>query len=238
MGALQDRRHALQSHAGVDGWSRQVHPLFLADLLVLHEHEVPDFDEAIALGIAGAWRPACDVLAVVIEYLRARSAGPCFAHGPEVVGGRNPNNSVVRETGNLLPQHERVVVGGIDGGHQPVPGKAELPGHEVPGKLDRHVLEVVAEREVAEHLEESVVPGRVADVVEVVVLAPGAHALLRAHRAPVAPFLESGEYILELHHAGVGEHQRRIVARHQRRGGNDLVPVLAKIVEERRADFI
>ena len=30
-----------------------------------------------------------------------------------------------------------------------------------------------------------------------------------------------GEDVLELHHAGVGEHQRRVVARHQRRGGHD-----------------
>jgi hypothetical protein len=40
-------------------------------------------------------------------------------------------------------------------------------------------LEIVAEGEVAEHLEEGVVAGGVADIVEVVVLAAGAHAFLR-----------------------------------------------------------
>jgi hypothetical protein len=45
------------------------------------------------------------------------------------------------------------------------------------------VLEIVAEREVAQHLEEGVVARRVADVFQVVVLAAGAHAFLRGHGA-------------------------------------------------------
>jgi hypothetical protein len=48
---------------------------------------------------------------------------------------------------------------------------------------DRLFLEIVAEREVAQHLEERVVARGVADVVEVVVLAAGAHALLRGRGA-------------------------------------------------------
>src|SRR5690606_22783475 len=46
------------------------------------------------------------------------------------------------------------------------------------------------------------------------------------------------EDILELHHAGIGEHQRRVVARHERAGRHDLVAVLSEIVEESRPDFI
>jgi hypothetical protein len=60
------------------------------------------------------------------------------------------------------------------------------------------------------------VPGRVADVLEVVVLAAGAHAALRGGRARVVALLLAEEHVLELHHAGVGEQQRRIVAGHQR----------------------
>ena len=41
------------------------------------------------------------------------------------------------------------------------------------------LLEIVAEREVPEHFEEGVMTGGVADVVEVIVLAAGADALLR-----------------------------------------------------------
>ena len=104
-------------------------------------------------------------------------------------------------------------------------GEAELLGDQVPGELDRERLEVVAEGEIAQHLEEGVVPGGVADIVEVVVLAAGAHAFLRRGGAAVGPLLDAGEDVLELHHAGIGEHQRRVVARHERARRHDLVAV-------------
>ena len=116
----------------------------------------------------------------------------------------------------------------IDGDQQAVLRQPVLLGDQVPGELDRAVLEVVAEREIAEHLEEGVVAGGVADVLEVVVLAAGAHAFLRGRGARVGPLLGAGEDVLELHHAGVGEQQGRIVARHERRRRHDLVAVAAK----------
>ena len=54
---------------------------------------------------------------------------------------------------------------------------------QFPGVGDRRFLEVVAETEIAQHLEESVVTGGVADIVEIVVLAAGADAFLRRGRA-------------------------------------------------------
>ncbi len=58
-------------------------------------------------------------------------------------------------------------------------------------------------------------PLGVAHLLEIVVFAPGAHALL-AGRSPqvIAPLLTQ-KRPLELHHAGVGEEQRRIVGRDQ-----------------------
>jgi hypothetical protein len=56
-------------------------------------------------------------------------------------------------------------------------------GDQGPGEIDRLFLEVVAEREIAQHLEEGVVARGVADIVEVVVLAAGADAFLRGGRA-------------------------------------------------------
>ena len=58
---------------------------------------------------------------------------------------------------------------------------------------DRFLLEVVAEAPVAEHLEEGVVVGVLADVVEVVVLAAGADALLRVRRPLVRRLLGAEE---------------------------------------------
>ena len=126
----------------------------------------------------------------------------------------------------------------IDGDQQPVLRQAVVLGDQVPGELDRALLEIVAEREVAEHLEEGVMPRGVADIVEVVVLAAGAHAFLRGGRARIGPLLKAGEDVLELHHARIGEHQCRVVARHKRRRRHHFVAVLGKIVEKRRPDLV
>ena len=116
--------------------------------------------------------------------------------------------------------------------------QAQGAGQELPGVLDRLALEVVAETEVAEHLEERVVARRVADVLEIVVLAAGAHAALRRRGALVAAFLVAEEHVLELHHAGVREQQRRVVAGHQRRARDDLVAVVTKKLQECLAQLI
>ena len=131
----------------------------------------------------------------------------------------------------------RLIVGVIDGDHQALRIDAQpvLAGDELPGEADRVALEVVAEAEVAQHLEERVMPRRVADVLEIVVLAAGAHAALRAGRAVVAALVLAQEHVLELHHAGVREQQRRIVAGHERAGGHDLVAVLAEKLQKQRA---
>jgi hypothetical protein len=59
----------------------------------------------------------------------------------------------------------------VDGDQQLVLVDAEILGEQLPGELDRVLLEIVAEGEIAEHLEERVMPRGVADIVEVVVLA-------------------------------------------------------------------
>ncbi len=94
----------------------------------------------------------------------------------------------------------------VDGDEQPRPVDAEFLRDQVPGKLDRALLEIVAEGEVAEHLEEGVVARGIADIVEVVVLAAGAHAFLRGDRRGIGTRLKAREDVLELHHAGIGEH--------------------------------
>ena len=118
-------------------------------------------------------------VAVVVEDLRARAAGAGVAHRPEIVGAGDADDLAVGQAGDLLPQVEGLVVVDIDGDQQLVLRQAEFLGDQVPGELDRALLEIVAEREVAEHLEEGVVARGVADIVEVVVLAAGAHAFLR-----------------------------------------------------------
>ena len=54
----------------------------------------------------------------------------------------------------------------------------------------------------------------------------------------MGPRLGAGEDVLELHHAGVGEQERRIVVRDERRGGHDLMTVGPEILEEMGANFV
>src|SRR5271169_4004657 len=81
-------------------------------------------------------------------------------------------------------------------------------------------------------------PGGIADVLQIVVLAAGAYAFLGGGGALVGPFFEPGEDILELNHPGIGEQQCRIVARHERARRHNLVPVASEVVEKRGADVV
>jgi hypothetical protein len=77
-----------------------------------------------------------------------------------------------------------------------------------------------------------------ADLVEVVVLAAGAHALLTRGGPLHRPALAAGEDVLELHHPGVGEQEGGVVLGHQRRGADALVPSLGEEVEENGPDLV
>ena len=82
---------------------------------------------------------------------------------------------------------------------------------QLPRPLDSLFLEIVAERPVAEHLEHGVMIGVMPHFIEVVVLARYAKTLLRIRHTGVFGRAVAEENILELVHAGVGKHQRRIV---------------------------
>ena len=116
---------------------------------------------------------------------------------------------------------------------------AEVLGRsdELPGELDGVALEVVAEREIAEHLEEGVVTAGQPDLFEVVVLPASAHALLAGDRADIAARVLPEEGALELHHAGVGEEQRRVVGGNEGRRGDLGVTLGDEIVEESAANL-
>lgn len=178
------------------------------------------------------------MITVVIEDFRTGTARTGIAHRPEVIAGRNTNDTVVGETGDLLPEIKSLVVGVIDRHEKAVLVDAELASDQVPGVADCFFLEIITEGEVAEHFKESVVTCRVTDIVEVVVLATGANALLRRRCRGIRAALKTGENVLELHHARIGEHQRRVVTRNQRTGRHDFVPVLLEVVEKRRPNFI
>ena len=65
--ALQDGRDALEPHAGIDRGFRQRHAITGSTLLVLHEHEVPDFNKPVAIGIRRSRRAAWNFVAMIEE---------------------------------------------------------------------------------------------------------------------------------------------------------------------------
>ena len=125
--ALEHRGDALEAHAGVDALLRQLGDDLARRLLVLHEDEVPDLDEAVAVLVRAAGRAAGDMLAVIVEDLRAGPARPVVAHRPEIVLGRDADDAAFGQAGDLLPQVEGFVVGVIDGRGQPVGARAPIP---------------------------------------------------------------------------------------------------------------
>jgi hypothetical protein len=153
---------------------------------------------------------------VIVEAFRARTARAGIAHRPEIVRRADADNAGFRQTGNLAPQIECFVILGIDGGQQAVLVEAEFLGDQRPGEFDGVFLEIVAKGEIPQHFKEGMVPRRIAYIVEVVVLAARANAFLRRYGAVIGAFFQPRENILELHHAGICEHQCRIVLRNER----------------------
>jgi hypothetical protein len=220
--ALQDRGHAVEPHAGVDVARRQRLQVVGGTLVVLHEDEVPELQEALVL-TARKIVGAAEVKAAVEVELRARSARPDGAGFPEVLRARAADDPLTRNPDGL-PELDGLLVGAEverlvtrEDGDPDVPFlEAEDLARELPGEFDGTLLEVVADREVAEHLEEGQVTQCGADVVDV----HRAKALLTARQALRGWSLASEEVGHERLHPG-GRQQHRAIAGvgHQRGGG-------------------
>ena len=229
--ALHDRREPLQPQPGVHRRGGQGGEAALPVPVELHEDQVPDLQEPVVAG---------EVRALVVVDLRAGAAGAGVPHRPEVLGGRERGDPVLGDEGapealRLLVARRRGVAG-EDADREPRRVEAEFPGQEFPGEGDRPLLEVVAEGEVPQHLEEGVVPGGEPHILEVVVLAPGADALLDGGGPGVFRRLPAQEAVLELVHPGVREQERRVVPGDERGTRDDPVVAGGEEVEEGAAE--
>ena len=117
MAALQQCANPLQPHAGVDRLHVQRLHRAVFELLILHEHDVPDFDETVAVLIRAARRAAPDVITVVIKDLGAGTTGSGRPHLPEVVRGIDADDAIFRDT-DLFPDLKGFVIGVVDGRQQ------------------------------------------------------------------------------------------------------------------------
>ena len=135
-------------------------------------------------------------------------------------------------SGDALPQAFGFVVFTEDGDVEPVLGHTVFFSDQVPGEADGIGFEVIAKGKVAQHLEEGVVTAGVADVLQIIVLAARADTFLRSGGAGVVAVFESEEDFLELVHARVGEQQRRVVRREQRRTADNAMAMSLKEIEK------
>jgi hypothetical protein len=86
--ALEHGGDALKSHASVDGRLWQVDALAARELLILHENQIPDLDEAVSLRFGAARRAALHRSPMIVENLRARAAGTDIANSRYFVVSR------------------------------------------------------------------------------------------------------------------------------------------------------
>src|SRR5579864_6389432 len=192
---LQHRSQPFEPHAGVDAgaWQRRHRETIGALLAVeLREYEIPDLDVAVAFRVWRSRRSAENVRPMVVEDFRAGAAGAGVGHLPEVVAGvlgaevvADPDAALGRDPDVARPDVVGLVVVDVDRRPQPLGRQSVMHRQELPRVANRVALEVVAEAEIAEHLEERVVACGIADVLEIVVLAAGAHASLRGRRPRV-----------------------------------------------------
>jgi hypothetical protein len=198
--------------------------------LLLHEHVVPDLDVAVLIGLGAALAPVRR--AAIDVDLRAR-ARRSRGVGPPVVVGRAPSHDPVPGDPDVLPDLHRLVVGLEDRDPQAAGVDPEDLRDELEPPAAGLALEVVAEREVAEHLEERQVSIRVPDVLDVV----GAEALLHRCRARERRRRVAQEVRYELVHPRVREQEPGLGRRDQRRRGDALVPALLEEAQERLSDL-
>ena len=224
----------LQAHAGVDVLLLQLGVVALAVVVELGEDDVPDLHIAVAVAAHGAAGLAAAVLlAPVVVDLGAGAAG-AGAVLPEVVLLAELEDALGGDADLLVPDVGRPrrrrggLVAGKDGGVQPVGLQAHPlgAGQKLPGPVDGLVLEVVAEGEVAQHLEIGAVAGGVADVLDVA----GADALLAGGHPVAGRLLLPGEPGLHGGHTGVDEQQGGVVLGDQGEAGQAQVSLGLKEV--------
>ena len=227
--ALHDRADPLKTHAGIHRGLGKRGQGTIGRAVELHENIIPDLHVAVTVATHGTVRAiTAHLRSLIVEYLRAGTAGTGIPHGPEVVFLTKTEDALPRNTLLKVPDIGRLVVVGIDRHIKASFIQAYVLRQELPGIGNGLFLEIVAKREIAEHLEKGVMARRPAHVFKVVVLAPGPYALLRTAGPGVVPLFQPEEAILELVHAGIGKHERGIILGDDARAGHHRMSPVSK----------
>ena len=165
--ALHYAGHALEAHAGVDVRMLKVSVVARAVGIELGEHQVPEFNETVAVAARLAVGLAAAVLLAAVEiYLGAGSAG-AHAYLPEVVLLAEAHDSLFGDAYLLVPEFIGLVVVLVYGNVKLLHRQLHNVRAELPRPRDYLVFEIIAEGEVAQHLKEGAVARRFAHALDV-----------------------------------------------------------------------
>ena len=185
----------------------------------LREHQVPVLEEPVPivahllLLVARVTHPTVDV------QFAAGATRTDGAHGPEVVVSAHWHDPLARNA-DLLPDVRRLEVFLIDRYPDTVSRQTKDLRRELQGHRDGIVLEIVADGEVAQHLEEGMVTCRPANPLDVV----RSNAFLVRRHAHVWRSHLTQVILLQRDHAGCGK-QQCPVGRKQGSAGESQVVV-------------
>ena len=245
--ALNGANQAFEAHAGVDNVHSKRFEMSISLALVLHEDDVPDLDNlrVVLVDEFAARHFSLFLSRTTIEMnLRARSARTCVAHFPEVimlvavddVVGRNVLQPVAC---SLIIADKILFRTALEDRHIEVL-RVELQHiNEVfPRHIDGSLLEIVAERPVAEHLEHRVVIGIMPDFFQIIMLSADTQTLLAVRTSAGFRVASAKDDVLPLVHAGIGKHQGRVILHYHRGRRNNLMTLRLEVLKERVAYLI
>ena len=215
---LHDDGQPLEAHAGIDIFLLELGVAALAVALELGEDIVPDLHEAVAFAAQDVLG-AVSVLdtAVVVDFgAGTAGTGPVL---PEVVrlsvgAAADAHDLFSRNSDFLVPDFEGLVVVFIDRDVETLLVHLQDFGQEFPGPVNGLFLEVVAEGEIAQHLEECEVSCRLSDVFDIAC----PHALLAGCNSCPGRNLLAREIRLQGRHTRVDQKQGVVVLRYEGEG--------------------
>ena len=206
---LHDGSDALKTHTGIDVLLGQRNERAVFLCVILREDAIPILEEPIAIAAWSTIRATATHFGTLVEVqLGARTARAGGASTPEVIVFTELRD-VARIDAEILPDLDRLIVIFEHGEIELLKRKTEHLGREFERPGAHLLLEVFAEGEVSEHLEEAQVAPGGTDDIDIV----GTHALLHGSGADVGCFqmLLLQEVGLELDHARCRKQKRWVV---------------------------
>src|SRR3546814_1139398 len=111
---------------------------FRIQLLILHEHKIPDFNESVAIFIGGARGASWNMRAMIIEDFRTGATWTRISHRPEIIRRSDADDSFAGQARNFTPKLESLFIVVVHGDGQTIGGDAPFL------RSDEHTYELTS----------------------------------------------------------------------------------------------